>query len=100
AGLLPNLAIDLSVLNAYKLLNDIVADPSTFGLTDASSACAFDPACIADPSGTFFWDGIHPTAAGHAAIAQVALAMIPEPATGLLMMWVIAVAFVARKRFQ
>ena len=85
ASLLPALAIDVSVLNAYKLLGDVVADPGAFGLADASSACAFDPACIADPNGTFFWDGIHPTAAGHAAIARVALAMIPEPATWLLM---------------
>lgn len=96
AALLPALAVDVSVLNAYKLLNDIAADPGAFGLADASSACAFNPACIADPSGTFFWDGIHPTTAGHAAIAQTALALIPEPATWLLMVLAIAVVVVLR----
>jgi outer membrane lipase/esterase len=42
------------------------------------SACAF--AC-ADPATTLFWDGIHPTTAGHFLLAQQALLLVPEPGT-------------------
>ncbi len=60
-------------LDAYELVDSIVLKPRKFGLTDATSACAASAACVAAPNNTFFWDGIHPTTAGHAIIAQVAL---------------------------
>jgi outer membrane lipase/esterase len=66
-------------LDAYELVDDIVAKPRKFGLTDGTSACAASAACIAAPSGTFFWDGIHPTSAGHSIIAQVALKELHIP---------------------
>ena len=52
-------------------------------VADASTACAADGAC--DASQVFFWDGIHPTSAGHQVMARLAVAAIPEPATGLLL---------------
>jgi len=85
--------VDLDVLDISAVLRGIVADPAAVGLADVTSACALDPACIADPSAALFWDGVHPTTAGHALFARAALAAIgvPEPATLLLVM----VAFVA-----
>jgi outer membrane lipase/esterase len=87
-----SLGIEVHILDLFGLLDRIVANPAAFNLTDATSTCAFSPQCIADPSQTFFWDGIHPTTAGHALIAQEALAVIqeapaaiPEPGTLLLM---------------
>jgi phospholipase/lecithinase/hemolysin len=59
-------------LDAYRLLNEIVAQPATFGLTNATSACVTPgavPFNCAAPDGYLFWDGIHPTAAGHAILA-------------------------------
>ena len=74
---------DLILFDAYAGLNDIVANPAAYGLADASTACAADGAC--DASQAFFWDGIHPNTAGHQVMARLAVAAIPEPATGLLL---------------
>jgi len=86
-------SFELQILDLFGLLNQVHADPGAFGLSDATSACAVDPACIADPSSTFFWDAIHPTTAGHGVLAQSALALVtaaspspvPEPATAALL---------------
>jgi phospholipase/lecithinase/hemolysin len=85
-ALLPADVVDgLMLLDAYALLNGVFLDPGAYGLGDATSACAASPACIADPSKTFFWDGIHPTTAGHRVIADAALKLIPEPGVLLLL---------------
>ena len=84
--------VHIHILDLFGLLDRIVADPPAFNLTDATSVCAASQQCIDNPDQTFFWDGIHPTTAGHALIAQEALAVIqgapaaiPEPGTLLLM---------------
>jgi outer membrane lipase/esterase len=90
-------------LDLFGLLNELVADPGAFGMTDVSNGCAFDPACIADPATTFFWDGLHPTTAGHALIAQAAFAevtAVPEPATPVLLLSALVAAAAAGGRVR
>lgn len=97
AGLLPSLLADVKVFDFYSTVTQTVADPSAFGLTDVTSACAFSVACIANPDTTLFWDGIHPTTAGHALIARAAIAVaIPEPSS-LALMLIVGFAIVARR---
>ena len=92
---------DIQVLDLFGLLGDLFADPAAFGFDDATSACAFSPACIADPAGTLFWDGIHPTTEGHTAISRFALAAIPEPGTMLLMaLGLVGLGFRSRARLH
>jgi phospholipase/lecithinase/hemolysin len=72
-SLLP--AIQISWLDAYGLLNDIVAAPSAFGLANVTDACitpAIAPFVCQQPNDFLFWDGIHPTSAAHAIIAREA----------------------------
>ncbi len=77
-----NPGLVLTRFDIFGLVNQIVANPANFGLTNASDPCAVDPACVGNAttaSGYFFWDGIHPTTAADAIIARSLLAAIPEP---------------------
>ena len=62
-------------LDAFGLLDNVVADPAAFGLTTVTTACltpSTPPFSCRRPDEFLFWDGIHPTAAGHAIVAQEA----------------------------
>ncbi|MCP5233231.1 MAG: SGNH/GDSL hydrolase family protein [Zoogloeaceae bacterium] len=93
--------VDIDVLDVAGFLRNVAASPGDYGLIDVASACALDPACIADPSTTLFWDGIHPTTAGHEQLALAALAAIgvPEPGTLVLVLAaLLALAWARRAR--
>jgi phospholipase/lecithinase/hemolysin len=77
-GALPGIAI--VQFNAFSLLADVQANPARFGLRDATNACiqpnvpelgfpSAPPFRCLQQDRFFFWDGIHPTRAGHAIIA-------------------------------
>lgn len=72
---------DLFLFDVHAIWDDIVSNPDTFGLSNTTDACAINPACVDDPSGYLFWDGIHPTTYGHQLVAQAFLDRIPEPGT-------------------
>ena len=60
-------------LDAYHLLNAIVADPAAFNLANVSTACVtpnIAPFTCQNADEFLFWDGIHPTRAGHAILAD------------------------------
>lgn len=70
------------VLDIHGLLEDIVANPATYGFTNTTNACVtphVPPFQCASPDAYVFWDGVHPTDAVHALIAQRALAVISAP---------------------
>jgi len=60
-------------LDAYQILYAITGDPAMFGLTDATTACVTPnvaPFTCGNANEHLFWDGIHPTVAGHAILAR------------------------------
>jgi phospholipase/lecithinase/hemolysin len=85
-------------VDTFGLINDAVANPGAFGLTNVSGACLVggpvnyvvtNPAnLVCSPSElatSLFFDDLHPSAAAHALIAQAAITEVPAPgAAGLL----------------
>jgi outer membrane lipase/esterase len=68
-------------LDVYAGLNQIVANGAAFGLSNTTAACITPnvaPFTCQHPDEFLFWDGIHPTAAGHAIIAQQASALLGQ----------------------
>ena len=84
----------------FSTLDQIVADPSAFGLTNVTTPCfsggvATPGTVCADPNQSLFWDGEHPTAAADALTADLAFDVLtgatdppatPEPSTWVMML--------------
>ncbi len=75
----------VTVFDLFGALTSFVSTPAAFGLTNVTDACGAIVGC--DPSTSLFWDGIHPTSAGHALLAQeMFAATVPEPADYVLLL--------------
>jgi outer membrane lipase/esterase len=79
-GLESSLGVRIVRLDVFRALNEIVAAPAAFGLTNVTDPCIVlntrAHAFCAAPGKFLFWDGIHPTAAGHRILAQRANAAL------------------------
>ena len=64
-------------LDISSLLDDVLVDPSDFGLANVEDSCLASGvvrgAVCERPDRYLFWDGEHPTRAGHRIIARAAL---------------------------
>jgi phospholipase/lecithinase/hemolysin len=84
----------VQIFGIYSLVTAVNANPAAYGLTNASDASGAISG--ADPSQYLYWDGIHPTAAGHAILAQsMYAAVVPEPSSCLLVLAGLTPAVVA-----
>ena len=87
----------VQIFSMYSLVTAVNANPAAYGFINASDASGAIPG--ADPSQYLCWDGIHPTAAGHAILAQsMYSAVVPEPSSCLLLVAGLVPAVVAVRR--
>ena len=76
-GVLPG--INLVPFDANALITTIVNNPAQFGLTNVTDACVMPgdpPFTCQQPDEYLFWDGIHPTEAAHAIVAQAVAVLL------------------------
>ena len=68
--------IQFTTLDVFTLLHVVVSDPQAYRLTDAQDPCltffVLVDAICERPNRYLFWDGIHPTVAGHEILEDAA----------------------------
>ena len=88
---------NVTVFDSFAFLTGVAKNPAPFGFTNVSDACG--GVAGADCSKYFFWDGLHPTGAGHQLLSNALFtAVIPEPSTYALFAFGLAAVGLARRR--
>ena len=100
---------NLIQIDVFGALQNLVNNPGDFGLTNVTSRCytgddlnfTSGGTLCANPNEYLFFDGFHPSATVHRALAAVVINAIPEPNSALLFMlglWVLTAT--VRRRLQ
>ncbi|MFM7266447.1 MAG: SGNH/GDSL hydrolase family protein [Cyanobium sp.] len=73
--------LDIVDFQTDDLFAEVKADPLSFGFTNVDDRClaSFTSNPCSDPDSYLFWDGSHPTAAGHALIGNRFYQMVRQP---------------------
>ncbi|MBK5206973.1 MAG: PEP-CTERM sorting domain-containing protein [Polaromonas sp.] len=83
--------VEITQFNVFGTVNNWINNPTQYGLTNVTDSCVanlLNGQC--DPATWLFWDGVHPTTAGHALLGVQFAAAVPEPAS----LWLIVTAMV------
>ncbi len=81
-GIETALPVEIVRFDVFAVLEEVVADPGAAGFDNVTERClAVDLTSLCEEAdGHLFWDGIHPSAAGHRLLAERAKDVVcPEP---------------------
>ncbi len=76
------LSAEIVQFDTYGAVEGVVQNPSAYGFTNVTDQCVenlLNSQC--NPDTWLFWDGVHPTTAGHRLLGSQFAAAVPEPAT-------------------
>lgn len=62
---------NIIMMDLFKVGSVITGDPGAFGLTNVTDTCFNGVTVCANPDSYFYWDTVHPTAAGHRLLAAL-----------------------------
>lgn len=63
---------NIILFDIAKVSDSLATDPARFGLTNVTTPCLNGVTVCATPDTYLYWDGVHPTAAGHRLFAALA----------------------------
>lgn len=63
---------NIILMDLFRIGDAIAANPGDFGFTNVTDKCFTGTSVCSDPDSYFYFDDVHPTAAGHRAIARLA----------------------------
>lgn len=69
---------DVVLLDVFSLYNEAIANPNQFGLANVTGTCLSGTQPCTNPDQFLFWDGIHPSTAGHLLVAEAAYAQLQQ----------------------
>lgn len=88
----------VKIFDVFSTFTALAGAPAAFGLSNVTTACGNNASgCGLNP---LFWDGIHPTTAGHQLLADGVFALaVPEPSTyAMFLVGLIGCGWAARRR--
>jgi outer membrane lipase/esterase len=88
----------VKTFDVFSTFTALAGAPGAFGLSNVTTACGNNASgCGLNP---LFWDGIHPTTAGHQLLADGVFALaVPEPSTyAMFLVGLIGCGWFARRR--
>lgn len=85
AGVANRTGAQVTMVDLYSFAKAVGANPQRFGFTNATASCIATPSCvagtIAQQNQFVYFDGVHPTAAAHARIAEYVADTLLAPRT-------------------
>jgi outer membrane lipase/esterase len=73
------LHVNVYLVDAAGLFNDVEANPAKYGISNVTQACLTSAGVCANPSSYLFWDSVHPTTGISQIFGEAVVATVTAP---------------------